>query len=662
MTATRPAPPAAPASPVSPAFPASARLVPGAPAADLAAPDEPAGRGGADRELAQVLVEFAHTLGSDFSIQKILDHLVLRIVDILPVTGAGVMLMGGHDELHFIAASNEVVTRIEGLQNELHEGPCLEAYSTGHAVAVTDLSVDTRFPNFSPRARAEGLAAVFTFPMRLDATRLGAVDLYRDTAGPLSRQDLHAAQILADVAAAYLFNAQARIDSSATVARLNHRSLHDPLTGLPNRTLLEELLDQAVARARRSHHVAAVLFADLDDFKAVNDTYGHQFGDELLRAVAARLTAVLRPGDTLARLGGDEFVVLCEDLLVVADAEIVALRITTALADPFDIGDRHVSVSASVGVAFSGPGQEIPEVLLRNADFAMYQAKENGGGHYRLVDPTARLVVDRRDGLEQDLEQAQRRAQLALVYQPIHDVRSGGLAAVEALLRWEHPERGTVSPDVVIPSAERTGLIISIGEWVLRQACLDLQQWRTLGRPVPGVAVNVSAHQVMGPAFAGTVERVLAETGAEPEALCLEVTESVFLADADRALTVLRDLKDLGIRLSLDDFGTGYSSLSYLRQYPFDVVKIDRSFTTAVPTDRVTRSIVAAMIELSHVLDLTVTAEGVETEVELTEIAGLGADHAQGFHLSPPLPARQLTDYLATTTGVRTTAGRTAAG
>ena len=280
-----------------------------------------------DGGLAQVLVEFAHTLGTDFPIQRILDHLVLRIVDILPVTGAGVMVMGPMEELHFIAASNDVVTRIEGLQNELGEGPCLEAYRTGEAVAVTDLAADTRFSEFSPRAAAAGLAAVFTFPMRRDGTRLGAVDLYRDTPGALSAADLERAQTLADVAAAYLFNAQARLESSATVDQLNHLSLHDPLTGLPNQTLLEELLARAVARSRRSRHVAAVLFADLDGFKAVNDRHGHQVGDEVLRSAAARLTRLLRPGDTVARLGGDEFVVLCEDLHDSADAELVAGRI-----------------------------------------------------------------------------------------------------------------------------------------------------------------------------------------------------------------------------------------------------------------------------------------------------------------------------------------------
>jgi len=604
-----------------------------------------------DQRLAHVLVGFAHTLGTDFSIQKILDHLVLRIVEILPVTGAGVMLMGHRDELHFIASTNEVVTRIEDLQNELGEGPCLEAYRSGEPVAVTDMATDTRFPQFSPRAAAAGLAAVFTFPMRLDGTRLGAVDLYRDTPGALGDDDVQAAQILADVAAAYLVNAQTRIDASAAVARLNHRSLHDPLTGLPNRTLLEELLDQAVARARRSHHLAAVLFADLDGFKAVNDRYGHHVGDQLLQAVAGRISQVLRAGDTLARLGGDEFVVLCEDLRDSAHAEAVAERIAAAMAAPFDLAGRRVTVSASVGIAFSGPGQDIPDVLLRDADFAMYQAKKGGGGHHRVVDPAARAAADRRDDLERDLLQARAADQLSLEYQPILDVHSEELVAVEALLRWHHPRRGLVGPDVVIPSAERTGLILSLGEWVLRQACTDLGHWQFLEQPVPAIAVNVSAQQVMGPAFAETVHRVLADTGADPHAVGLEVTESVLLADARRALTVLRDLKDLGVTLSLDDFGTGYSSLNYLRRFPFDVVKIDRSFTADVPLDRATRSIVGAMIDLSHVLDLTVTAEGVETAQELSLVAGLGADNAQGFLLSHPLSARGISDYVTGATG-----------
>jgi diguanylate cyclase (GGDEF)-like protein len=595
--------------------------------------------------LAEVLVEFAQTLGTDFSIQRILDHLVLRIVDILPVTGAGVMLMGAHDELHFIAASNDPIIKIEALQNELHEGPCLEAYRSGQPVAVTDLSVDTRFPTFSALAAAAGLAAVFTFPMRLDAARLGALDLYRETPGPLNDHDLRAAQTLADVAAAYLFNAQARIDTSATVAQLNHRSLHDGLTGLPNRALLEELLDQAVARGRRSHHPAAVLFADLDGFKAVNDRHGHHIGDDLLCAVATRLSQVLRPGDTLARLGGDEFVILCEDLHHRVDAEIVAERIAAALATPFDLDGRVVTITASVGIAFSGAGQDIPDVLLRNADFAMYEAKQHGGGHHRVLDPTARLAADRRIDLEDDLRHAERRGQLSLSYQPIIATRTGALSAVEALLRWQHPHRGVIGPGIVIPGAERTGLITEVGAWVFRQACTDLQRWRATRSGIPAVAVNLSAHQVVSSSLADTVERILGDTGADASAVVLEVTETVFLEDAPRALAVLRSLKRLGVRLSLDDFGTGYSSLRYLHQFPFDIVKIDGGFTAAVGSDKVTRSIVTAMINLGHDLDLTVIAEGVETALQLADLTDLGADQAQGFYISRPLPSEEVSEW-----------------
>lgn len=613
----------------------------------------------ADQQLAQVLAEFAHTLGTEFPIQKILDQLVARIVDILPVTGAGVMVMDEHDEMKFVAASNEVVLLIEGLQHELGEGPCLEAFRTGQAVAVTDLRVDTRFPRFSPRAYADGLAAVFTFPMRMDNQRLGAVDLYRDSPGALSEHDLRAAQILADVAAAYLFNAQTRIDLSATVGKLNHLSLHDPLTGLPNRVLLEELLERAVARARRSHHSTAVLFADLDGFKSVNDRYGHHIGDRLLVATAGRLTRALRPGDSLARLGGDEFVVLCEDLHDGSEAETVAERITTAMSAPFDLAGHQIAVTASVGIAFSGPGQDVPEALLRDADFAMYQAKNTGGGRHLVIDLSTRLAADRRGDLERDLQQAQQREQLRLAYQPILDVRSGELVAVEALLRWRHLERGIVAPDIIIPAAERTGVIVRLGEWVLRRACQDLQLWAIHGPAVPCVAVNVSAHQIMGPAFAQTVARVLHDTGTDPCAVCLEVTESVFLADAPRAQAVLQEVKSLGVGLALDDFGTGYASLSYLRHFPFDSVKIDRSFTADLTTDKATRSIVAATIDLSHILDLTVTAEGIETARQLAGFVDLGADHAQGFHLGRPVAADRLAQHLDPAAGTPGTAALT---
>jgi diguanylate cyclase (GGDEF)-like protein len=593
-----------------------------------------------------VLVEFAHTLGTDFSIQRTLDHLVQSIVDMLPISGAGVMLMDDRQELHFVAASDATVMAIERIQNELGEGPCLEAYRLGIPVSIPDLHTDTRCPRFSPRAATEGMGAVFTFPLKLDEERLGALDLYRDVDGPLTPADLEAAQTLADVASAYLFNAQARIDASATIARLNHHSLHDPLTGLANRTLFEELLEQAISRARRSEQLIAVLFADLDGFKAVNDRYGHLVGDELLCGVADRLTRALRPGDTAARLGGDEFVILCEDLNESSDAELLARRIAAAVAEPFDLAGTHVRVTVSVGIAYSGLGRDLPQALLRDADFAMYQAKIDGGNQLQVLDPAARLAADRRDQLEADLQDAQSLNQLSLRYQPIVDVHTSDLVAVEALLRWQHPERGWVPPEVLIPNAERTGAILTLGEWVLRQACSDLMTWRATGLDIPSIAVNVSAHQVMGLAFPQTVERVLRDTGVDPHLVCLEVTESVFLADVPRAVAVMEAIKQLGVTLALDDFGTGYSSPNYLRQFPFDSVKIDRSFTADATTDKVTRSIVSALINVSHGMELTVTAEGVETRQELMQVTSLGADHAQGFHLSQPLSRDEVRRYV----------------
>ena len=604
--------------------------------------------GRSNQALTAVLVDFARTLGTDFSIQKILDLLVTSIVDMLPVTGVGVMLMGLNQELHFLACSNSTVMTLETLQNELLEGPCLAAYQSGEAVLMPDLRDDRRFPRFTPRAAAAGLAAVFTFPLRLDDHRLGALDLYRDAPGPLDEDEVTVAQILADVAAGYLVNAQARVDAAAATAMLRHQSLHDPLTGLPNRILLVELLDRAMNNAHLRGNVVAVLFIDLDGFKAVNDSFGHHVGDQLLGAVAQRLSGLLRPGDTLSRLGGDEFVILCEHMSSSADAEPIARRITAALSEPFDLPERRIEVSGSVGVAYSGSGQAIPEVLLRNADWAMYQAKGRGGSQHQISDPRARLAADNQADLERDLNHAQVLDQFFLLYQPIVAAEGGATVAAEALLRWNHPGRGLVMPDQILPRAERTGAITDIGEWVLRKACRDFGRWQASRAPgVAVVAVNVSPRQVMGPAFARTVDRVLKETGVNPESLYLEVTETLFLADADRALSVLKGVKDLGVRLSLDDFGTGYSSLSYLRHFPVDTVKIDRSFTANVVTDSATESIVHAVVDLAHVLKMEVIAEGVETVEQQKVMTEMGADYLQGFHFSRPVPVAGLVNYAA---------------
>ena len=336
--------------------------------------------------LANVLSEFARTLLTDFPIRAILDHLVLRIVDILPVTSAGVTLISDSTAPRYVAASDESALRYEHLQTAIGDGPCILAYESGEPVSVPDVRMEKRFGVFAPAAVRAGMAAVFTFPLGRGADRLGALDLYRGEPGELSAHDMDVAQTLADVVTAYLLNARAREAVVASADQLYHEATHDSLTGLANRALLRERLQQAARRATRAHGAAAVLFVDLDRFKLVNDTYGHRTGDELLIAVARRLAGLIRPGDTLARPSGDEFVFLCEDLQRSADAEALAERVSSAFEAPFLADNTQHRVSASVGIAFAGPGDDIAEELLLRADAAMYQTKRRGGAGHQIYD------------------------------------------------------------------------------------------------------------------------------------------------------------------------------------------------------------------------------------------------------------------------------------
>jgi diguanylate cyclase (GGDEF)-like protein len=591
-------------------------------------------------KLSAVLSEFARTLATDFPIQGILDHLVERIVEVLPVTAAGVTLISEGRAPRYIAASNASALRYEQLQTEIGEGPCLSAYESGAAVAVPDLRVDDCFPRFAPAALQAGLAAVFTFPLCHANGRLGALDLYRDTPGELDHDNMAAAQTLADVAAAYLLNAQARDDASAASDQFRHRSLHDPLTGLPNRLLLQQRLEHAAQRAKRSKTDAAILFADLDRFKQVNDTHGHQVGDELLLAVAQRLSGLVRPGDTLARFSGDEFVFLCEDLQSADDAEILAGRIDAAFTDPFVLSGTELAVTASVGMAYAGPGQDISAQLLVEADIAMYQAKRKGGAGHQIIDlREARLTYDR-NSLERDLRSAFAQDELEVAYQPIVRTTDGLVTGVEALLRWTHAARGQVPALSMVAAAEESGLIGDIGAWVLERSCIDRERWM-LEHPTArlDLAVNVSVRQLTSPDFCTTVADILEKTGMDRAALVLEVTESILIEDTERALAVLADLKELGIRLALDDFGTGYSSLSYLRRLPIDIVKIDQGFIADIDVAPAGGSIVAAVTDLAQALGLTVTAEGVETVKQRDEITAMGCECAQGFFYARPMSA-----------------------
>jgi diguanylate cyclase (GGDEF)-like protein len=443
-----------------------------------------------------------------------------------------------------------------------------------------------------------------------------------------------AAQTLADVAAAYLLNAQARADLRDASDLARESALHDALTGLPNRVLLLERLDHAVLRGRRSGKTAAVLFADLDRFKLVNDLHSHQVGDELLVAVGHRLSSIVRPGDTLARLSGDEFVILCEDLERPEEVEAIAERIDAALATPFVLSATSVNVTASVGIAFTSQGDQLSEQLLQDADTAMYQAKRKGGARHQVVDLREQRLAAQQTSLEHDLRGATARGELRTEYQPIVETADGRITGAEALLRWVHPSRGLVMPTLVVPLAEQSGLITEIGRWVLEQACLQPDDLT--------VSVNVSGIQLMSPGYAASVASVLCSTDTNPNLVTLEVTESVFVQDSERALVVLSDLHRLGVTLALDDFGTGYSSLTYLKRFPIDIIKIDSGFVADLDHDQSSRAIVSAVISLAHQLGMTVVAEGVETAAQHEHLASLGCDHCQGYYFARPMPADDL--------------------
>lgn len=602
----------------------------------------------AEDTLSELLSEFARTLITDFPIQAILDHLVVRIVEVLPITAAGVTLISPGSAPHYVAASDDAALRFERLQTESGQGPCMLAYESGQAVAVPDLAAEDRFPVFVSTALSAGLAAAFTFPLRHGDGRLGALDLYRDTPGPLGQRDMAIAQTLADVTAAYVLNAQAREEARETSDRFRRSSLHDALTGLPNRLLLQQRIELAAQRAERSHTDAAVLFADLDRFKQINDTYGHQVGDDLLVAIAQRLGQLVRPGDTLARVSGDEFVFLCENLRSADDLDALADRIRRALQAPFEVSGLQLSVTASVGMAYAAPGQTVTNQLVIDADIAMYQAKSKGGAAHQFIDlRQARESMDR-TSLEQDLRAAFALDDLDVAYQPIVRTSDGFVTGVEALLRWTHPVRGPIASLDMVSIAEDNGFIIEVGAWVLHRGCLDRAQWLREHPHQPlDLAVNVSTLQLLSPHFSATVADTLKDTGMDPGALILEMTEGILIQDAERAVTVLADLKTLGVRLALDDFGTGFSSLNYLRQFPVDILKIDRSFITALSHDSTCEVIVSAICNLAHHLGLTVIAEGIETGGQREDIISLGCDSGQGFLYAAGMHASEIAVLLA---------------
>jgi diguanylate cyclase (GGDEF)-like protein/PAS domain S-box-containing protein len=428
---------------------------------------------------------------------------------------------------------------------------------------------------------------------------------------------------------------------------LAHQALHDALTGLPNRLLLVDRLEQALGRAARTDGKVAVLFLDIDRFKLVNDSRGHAAGDELILGVAERLRATVRPTDTVARFGGDEFVVVCQEVGTLSEAIAVADRIAVAMGEPFLVAGQEMFLTVSAGIAISGRDPS-SETLLRNADAAMYRAKDQGRARCEFFDETMQTKATARLELQTALHWAVQRDELRVFYQPLVDVGSGHAVGVEALVRWDHPEQGIVTPETFILLAEETGLIVPIGSSVLREAARDHVQWGAVSSDRPfTISVNLSAHQLRHPGLLDQVQAVLDQHGLEASSLCLELTETALLEDLDRHIGVLMALRSLGVRLALDDFGTGYSSLTYLKRFPVDIVKIDRSFVNGLGVDHYDTTIVRGVIELAHALDLVVVAEGIERPEQWEQLRHLGCDLAQGYLFSPPVPADVLLDHLA---------------
>jgi diguanylate cyclase (GGDEF)-like protein len=549
---------------------------------------------------------------------------VTEIVATLGVDIAGIAIDDGHPVGLPMAASYGLPD--EGLETlRIPRGP--QSFTgfvldSAEPVAVPDVRTDARFSVFKGlRSTTRSAAGV---RMETGAQVYGTITVASHRYRRFSEEDLNFLGSVANVLAAAL-------DADRSARDLRRAALHDPLTGLPNRVLLDDRLQLALTLAARSHTRVGVLVCDLDRFKVVNDTLGHTAGDQVLVEVATRMREAVRDGDTVSRMGGDEFVVVCPDVTTEREVTAVADRIVACLQAPFAVGQSVAHTGVSIGIAMSQPFlRETSDHLIRDADIAAYRAKNRGRGRYEIFDSHLRAQAIVRLGLEADLHQAVRRREFRLLYQPIRAAGDGRMLGVEALLRWRHPERGTLGPADFLDIAEESGLIVPIGAWVLEEALRQTARWTASGGwHGRWTAVNLSTRQT------------LRANGLDPSTLHLEVTESM-LADDPGAITALDHLHAKGVHIAIDDFGTGYSSLGYLRRIPVDTIKIDRSFIANIDRSEQDATIVTAIIAMAHALDLEVTAEGVERREQLDVLSRLGCDAVQGYYLARPLAAADI--------------------
>jgi diguanylate cyclase (GGDEF)-like protein/PAS domain S-box-containing protein len=518
------------------------------------------------------------------------------------------------------------------------EGSLGKAWSTGEAVVIDTLAVRGDFTR-DALAHQAGLATGVVVPIAAGGNA-SALEFFSREPQRVDVDVLHALRTIALQIAQYEQRKHAE-------QALRYMANHDALTGLSNRSSLQRDLAQAVKRSIRHQKRFAVMFVDLDRFKQINDTLGHGVGDAMIKACGERLSNVLREDDAVARFGGDEFVLVLENLSKAGDAAIVAEKVLACCAEPFVIDDRELHVTASIGVSIFPEDGADGETLLKNADTAMYRAKDKGRGNYQFYAAQMNAQGTERLMLESGLRRAIERGELELHYQPKMNLATQAIVGVEALMRWRHPVLGMVSPAQFIPIAEETGLIDAMGQWALQQACSDARAWQDRGLPPVQMSVNLSPHQLNSRTLIGDIAEVLRRTRLDPALLELEITEGAMMKNPEHAVAMLQEIRDLGVGLAIDDFGTGYSSLSYLKRFPLSTVKIDRSFVNDLSHDSDAQALTHGIITLAHGLRMKVVAEGVETEAQLAQLHRRGCDEIQGYWLCKPLPAEEACKFMA---------------
>jgi diguanylate cyclase (GGDEF)-like protein len=602
-----------------------------------------------ERKLADTLrdgqAQTLEMIAMSAPLEDVLDRL-MRLIEsqVTGIFGAVLLVDDDGTRLRLGAAPSlpeAYVKAVDGMPIGPNAGPSGRAAYRREPVIVADARTDPLWADYRDLAAANGLRSCWSTPiLSHDGGVRGVFAMYSTEAREPSPVEMRLVDIATHMAGI-------AIERKLAEDRIQFMANHDALTGLPNRTLFNDRLSQALLYAQRYDRWAAVAFVDLDNFKTINDSLGHNAGDELLKVVASRMVACVRATDTVARLGGDEFVILLLDQPKSADMISATVRkISAAIAEPICLEGHDLRVTSSMGIANYPDDGTDAETLLASADAAMYRAKEMGRDNFQFYTPELNAKVHEKFLLHEELRSAVARREFALVYQPQVDLRTGRIFAVEALIRWKHPTLGVLSPIKFIPMAEETGLIVPIGDWVLHEACRQNKAWQDAGLPPMTVCVNVSARQFRDKSLSSRVVSALRKSGLDAKYLELEMTESMIMLDVELAVTTMKELQELGVHLSIDDFGTGYSSLSALKNFPVSRLKIDKTFISDLTTNENDTAVASAVISLGQKLNLRVIAEGVETDDQLAFLRANNCDEMQGFHFSRPIPAQEIEKLL----------------